>query len=118
MVPGAVPSLPWYVVDAAGRETEPVSSYLRDRMLGDASPATCRSYGYDLLWWFRVLWALDVGWEQVTEAEAVALVGWLRHASNRSVDGGRAVTGPGPGTRRRASRPCGPATRPRRSPTI
>ncbi|CAM5343359.1 Tyrosine recombinase XerC [Streptomyces tanashiensis] len=82
MVPGTAPSLPWYVVDAAGREIEPVSSYLRDRMLGDASPATCRSYGYDLLRWFRVLWALDVGWEQVTEAEAVALVGWLRHARN------------------------------------
>ncbi|MCX4826106.1 tyrosine-type recombinase/integrase [Streptomyces sp. NBC_01142] len=51
-------------------------------MLGDASPETCRSYAYDLLRWFRVLWALDVGWEQVTEAEAVALVGWLRHARN------------------------------------
>lgn len=51
-------------------------------MLGDASTATCRSYGYDLLRWHRVLWALDVGWEQVTEAETAALVGWLRHARN------------------------------------
>ncbi|RMI42836.1 site-specific integrase [Actinomadura harenae] len=51
-------------------------------MIGDASPLTCRSYGHDLLRWFRLLWALDVGWEQATEAETVALVGWLRTARN------------------------------------
>ena len=74
MLPGSSASLPWFVVDAAGREVEPVSSYLRDRLLGDVSRLTCRSYGFDLLRWFRVLWALDVGWEQATEAEAAALV--------------------------------------------
>lgn len=78
--PGLV--LPWLVRDGAGREVEPVSSYLRDRMLGDISPLTCRSYAHDLLRWFRVLWAVDVGWEQATEAEVAALVGWLRSAPN------------------------------------
>lgn len=82
VVPGTAPSLPWRVIDAADREIEPVNAYLRDRILGDASPLTCRSYGFDLLRWYRVLWALDVGWEQVTEAEVVALVGWLRAARN------------------------------------
>lgn len=47
--------LPWLVMDDAGREIEPVSSYLRDRLLGNVSPLTCRSYAYDLLRWFRVL---------------------------------------------------------------
>jgi integrase family protein with SAM-like domain len=75
-------SLPWLVVDAAGREVEPVSRYLRDLALGDASPATGRSYAHDLLRWFRLLWLVDVGWEQATEAEAAALVGWLRSAPN------------------------------------
>jgi hypothetical protein len=70
------------VVDAAGREVEPVSSYLRDLLLGDVSPLTCRSYGHDLLRWFRLLWAVDVGWEQASEREAAALVGWLRVARN------------------------------------
>jgi integrase len=70
------------VLDGAAREIEPVSSYLRDRMIGDASPSTCRSYAFDLLRWFRVLWAVDVGWEQATEAETAALVGWLRSAPN------------------------------------
>ncbi|MFD7770462.1 hypothetical protein [Streptomyces sp. NPDC059787] len=62
VVKGVRPSLPWFVVDAADREVEPVSRYLRDLALGDASALSCRSYGYDLLRWFRLLWAVDVGW--------------------------------------------------------
>ncbi len=49
VVAGTSPSLPWYVVDAADREIPPVSSCLRDLTLGDVSPLTCRSHGYDLL---------------------------------------------------------------------
>ncbi|MCX4789003.1 hypothetical protein OG369_23305 [Streptomyces sp. NBC_01221] len=30
----------------------------------------------------RVLWTVDVGWEQATEAEAAAVIGWLRSARN------------------------------------
>jgi integrase len=78
--PGQV--LPYLVVDGASREIEAISAYLRDQVLGDGSPLTCRSYAYDLLRWFRVLWAVDVGWEQATEAEAAALVGWLRSTPN------------------------------------
>lgn len=79
---GSLPSLPFVVLDASGGEVEPVSWYLRDRMLGDVSRLTCRSYAYDLLRWMRVLWAADVGWEQASETEVVALVGWLRSARN------------------------------------
>jgi hypothetical protein len=79
---GPAPSLPYVVVDAAGREVEPVSRYLHDLLLGDMSPLTCRSYGHDLLRWFRLLWAVGVGWEQATETEVATLVGWLRAARN------------------------------------
>jgi integrase len=79
---GSSSVLPWVVTDTAGREVEPVSRYLRDRLLGDVSPLTCRSYAYDLLRWFRLLRAVDVGWEQATEAEVELLVGWLRSAPN------------------------------------
>lgn len=79
---GSSPSLPFVVVDGAEREVEPVSRYLRDLHLGDVSALTCRSYGYDLLRLYRLLWALDVGWEQATDAEAATLVGWLRVARN------------------------------------
>ncbi|WP_374330136.1 site-specific integrase [Streptomyces sp. PSKA30] len=82
VVEGTAASLPYVVVDGTGREIEPVSRYLRDLLLGDVSPLTCRSYGHDLLRWFRLLWAVDVGWEQATEAETATLVGWLRSAPN------------------------------------
>src|SRR5271156_1817354 len=74
--------LPFFAVDSDGGELEAVSAYLRDVMLGDASPLTCRSYAFDLLRWHRLLWFLGVGWEKVTEAEVAAMVGWLRTARN------------------------------------
>ncbi|MCA1676481.1 MAG: hypothetical protein LC799_31350, partial [Actinobacteria bacterium] len=50
-------SHPQYVVlDCDDAEVEAVAEYLRDLVLGDASPLTCRSYAYDLLRWFRLLW--------------------------------------------------------------
>ncbi|WP_308445514.1 site-specific integrase, partial [Streptomyces spororaveus] len=75
-------SSPYAVVDAAGVLVAPAESYLKDLALGDNSPATCRSYAYDLLRWFRLLWLLDVDWEEATEADAAAMVGWLRTAKN------------------------------------
>lgn len=36
------------VVEGATQEIAPVSAYLPDRMLGDVSPLTCRSYAHDL----------------------------------------------------------------------
>src|SRR6266498_2602939 len=54
VIRGPGPALPWLARDGAGREVEPVSGYLRDRMLGDISPLTCRSYAHDPLRWFRV----------------------------------------------------------------
>jgi hypothetical protein len=73
---------PFVVVDGAGVEVEPVTRYLRDLALSDMSPLTSRSYGYDLLRWFRVLWALGVDWERATGSEVDVLVGWMRTARN------------------------------------
>jgi hypothetical protein len=55
--------LPFVVTDAGGQEVEPVSEYLRDLVLGDVSPLTCRSYAFDLLRWHRLLWMLETPWE-------------------------------------------------------
>lgn len=90
--------MPFVVVDADGAEVEPVSEYLRELMLGDLSPATCRSYAHDLLRWFRLLWLLGVVWDRATRDEVAALVGWLRLAPNpqrarRRVPAGRAQAG-------------------------
>src|SRR5687768_10826730 len=82
VVAGLAPSLPYLVVDADGAEVEPVNVYLRHLMLGDVSPLTCRSYGFGLLRWYRLLWFLRTSWDTATEAEVAALVGWLREARN------------------------------------
>ena len=82
VVRGSAPDLPFLVVDSEGEELEPISAYLRDMRLGDASPLTCRSYGFDLLRWQRLLWCLGVGWDKATEADVATLVGWLRTTSN------------------------------------
>ncbi|MGW3186201.1 tyrosine-type recombinase/integrase, partial [Kitasatospora sp. NPDC001119] len=73
---------PYSVLSGLGVEVEPVTAYLRDLALSDSSPLTARSYGYGMLRWFRLLWLLDVAWEQATEAEAAVLTGWLRTAPN------------------------------------
>src|ERR1700716_1740908 len=76
------PGLRFLVGDGDGEDLKPVSAYLRDLRLGDASPLTCRSYAFDLLRWHRLLWLLETPWEKTTEAEIVVLVGWLRDARN------------------------------------
>ena len=74
--------LPFFAVNSDGEELREVSAYLRDLMLGDVSPLTCRSYAFDLLRWHRLLWCLGIEWEKATEAEVAAMVGWLRAARN------------------------------------
>ncbi|WP_367668924.1 hypothetical protein [Streptomyces sp. DT2A-34] len=71
---------PYAMLDATGAEVEPVTAFLRDLALGDSSPLTCRSYGYGMLRWFRLLWLLGTGWERATESEVAVLTGWLRSA--------------------------------------
>jgi hypothetical protein len=99
---------PVVVVDGVGAQVEPVTVYLRDLALSDMSRLTCRSYAFDLLRWFRFLWALDVAWERASSAEVAVMVGWMKTARNpqratRSGKGrgavnsrtGKALLGPG-----------------------
>jgi len=83
------------VVGARGNEIESAAAYLRDLSLSDLSSLTCRSYGFDLLRWFRVLWFLDVPWDHATTSDVQALVGWMRSARNPQRD--RAAGAPEPG---------------------
>lgn len=76
-------SIPRYAV--LGPDGIPVACvvpYLRGLTLDDNRPLTVKSYAYDLQRWFRLLWFLGVQWDRATEAEASALVGWLRVAPN------------------------------------
>lgn len=73
---------PYIVLDGCGRALEPVGQYLRDLALGDKAADTCKSYGHDLLRWFRLLWMLEVPWDRASEAEVSVMVGWMRTAAN------------------------------------
>ena len=93
-LPGPHP--PFTVLDAEGTEVTPITEFLRNLVLSDSGPNTCRSYGNGLLRWFRLLWLLEVNWDKATEAETAILVGWLRSAPNPQRR--RSVGQAGPGT--------------------
>jgi len=45
--------LPWVVTDAAQRPIAAISEFFRDFVVYGNSAASCRSYAYDLLRWWR-----------------------------------------------------------------
>ena len=58
------------LVDADGAVVAPVAAYFAELMACGRPATTQRSYGMDLLRWFRFLWALGVAWDQATGVEA------------------------------------------------
>lgn len=54
------------------------SGYLRDLAASDCSPATLRSYAYDLLRWFRFLHGRWTPWERAERTDVREFVEWLR----------------------------------------
>lgn len=53
------PWQPFRLLDPSGQIVQPVASYLSDLQAARRSNATQRSYGMDLLRWFRFLWAIE-----------------------------------------------------------
>ncbi len=68
---------PYQLLDPTGTPVRAVSDWFHDLQAAGRSPATLRSYGLDLLRWFRFLWAADVGWERATRIEARDFCRWL-----------------------------------------
>jgi len=68
---------PWVLVDVDGNSVEAVASYFKELQAAGRSPATLRSYGMDLLRWFRFLWATEVAWDRATRTEARDFCRWL-----------------------------------------
>jgi integrase len=69
---------PYRIVDGDGVVVEPVVAYFRELQATGRSVATVRSYGMDLLRWFRFLWAIGVAWERATRVEAREFARWLQ----------------------------------------
>ena len=70
------------VVDEAGQRIGAVDDFLRHFLACGNSPASCRSYAYDLLRWLRFLAAVGVSWDRAQRAEVRDFVLWLRAAHN------------------------------------
>jgi site-specific recombinase XerD len=68
---------PYRLLDPAGAAVAGVAVFLRDLQAAGRSPATLRSYGLDLLRWFRFLWAAGVAWDRATRLEARDFCRWL-----------------------------------------
>lgn len=100
--------MPWLLEDPVGAAVQPVSAYFGELLACGRSSATLRSYGYDLLRWFRFLWAVEVSWERAGRVEARDFSRWIqattkprhRSAAREPRAAVNAVTGkprPGPG---------------------
>jgi integrase len=71
---------PYRVVDGAGVVVEAIAIYFRELQAAGRSPTTLRSYGMDLLRWFRFCWAIGVEWNRATCVEAREFSRWLQVA--------------------------------------
>ncbi len=71
---------PYQVLDAFGRPIEPITTFLKDLIAADSSPLTPRSYGMDLLRWWRYLWAFDIEWDRAVREDARDFMLWMRLA--------------------------------------
>jgi site-specific recombinase XerC len=72
---------PYRLVDPSGEVVGPVAVYLRDLQAAGRTAATQRSYGMDLLRWFRFCWAIGAPWDQVTRSEARDFCRWIQIAA-------------------------------------
>jgi site-specific recombinase XerD len=68
---------PYRLRDPQGREVGAVAAFFSDLLAAGRSQATVRSYGMDLLRWFRFLWAVEVAWDRATRSEARDFCRWL-----------------------------------------
>ena len=96
------PFQPYRLVGAGGAMIGSAEAFLAELAARGRPATTQRSYGMDLLRWFRFLWAIGVGWDEATRAEARDFCRWLQVAAKpvrphwRHAEGGA----PDPRTRR------------------
>jgi integrase len=74
------PLLPFRLLDERGAEVPAVTEFLHHMLADDASPASLRSYAYELLAWFRFLDAVMVPWDLAGRVEARDFALWLKTA--------------------------------------
>ncbi|MEU0634020.1 tyrosine-type recombinase/integrase, partial [Streptomyces sp. NPDC005989] len=104
---------PYRLLDPKGTVVGSVAVYLKD-LQGIGRPAkTQRSYGMDLLRWFRFLWAVGTPWDQATRDEARDFSRWIQISDKPNRAGAPAAAAvPNPVTGKASpGRKYAPATR-------
>jgi|SRR5215813_558972 len=85
---------PVRLVDGDGAAVAAAAEFFCDLQAAGRPDSTLRSYGLDLLRWFRFLWAVGVPWEKATRAEARDFCRWMilggRPARGSASEGGGA----------------------------
>ena len=68
---------PYRLVDEGGAIVGSAAAFFAELAACGRPATTQRSYGMDLLRWFRFLWSIGVGWDEATRAEARDFCRWL-----------------------------------------
>jgi hypothetical protein len=75
---------PYRIIDPGGGPVTAVAEFFRDLQAAGRSEATLRSYGNDLLRWFRFIWAVEVPWNRATRTEARDFCRFIEHGTSIS----------------------------------
>jgi integrase len=72
--------VPYRLLDANGAVIAPAAEFFAELQATDRRPRTIRSYGHDLLRWWRFLAAIDVAWDKAAPSEGRDFARWMRLA--------------------------------------
>jgi site-specific recombinase XerC len=86
------------LVDAGGELVAAASAFFAELAACGRPATTQRSYGMDLLRWFRFLWAVGVDWDQATRVEARDFCRWLQVTVKPARPHWRYLAGDAPGS--------------------
>jgi integrase len=68
---------PFRLLDPSGEDVASAAMFFADLLAAGRSAGTVRSYGMDLLRWFRFLWAVQVSWDRASRLDARDFTRWL-----------------------------------------
>ncbi|MFF5589082.1 tyrosine-type recombinase/integrase [Streptomyces hygroscopicus] len=69
---------PCRLLDPDGENVEAVAVYFQELLAAGKAPSTVRSYGTDLLRWWRFLRAVGISWDRATRVEARDFSRWIQ----------------------------------------
>lgn len=74
-------AVPYVLLDSGGLVVEPVDEFFRELLAAGKAAASLRSYGMDLLRWWRFLHAVQLDWDRATRVDARDFSCWIQLTS-------------------------------------